>query len=162
VFTSNKIVTLALSTLLTLTAAGSVFATALQPSKSVKGGDNVLVAQLPTVSVLVVAENALGEADAIAQSQSIGGSGKSALAQSIGKATSLLGNAIALSSSTGIRDKRAIALSLAIAETVVSDALILIKSNAISGPGKPALVSVLSIAKSCVGNPTSVAPGKTR
>jgi hypothetical protein len=156
--TSNKIAALTLSTLLVLTAAGSAFAAALQPSNPVKGGVKVLVAQLPVLSrALAVSETALGNAVSIAQSQAIGGAGKGALAQSIGKATSLLGNASALSGSTAISDKYAVARSLSTAETVLGDALAIAQSNAISGPGKPAIASALSIAKTSVGNATAIA-----
>jgi hypothetical protein len=156
--TSTKIAALTLGTILTLTAAGSAFAAALQPSNPVKGGVKVLVAQVPVMSrSLAVAETALGNAIGVAQSQAIGGSGKSALAQSISKATSLLGNASALSGSTAISDKRAVARSLSTAETVLGDALAIAQSNAISGPGKPAIASALSTAKTSVGTATAIA-----
>jgi hypothetical protein len=153
--TSNKIVALTLSTLVTLTAAGSAFAAALQPSNPVKGGSNLLVAQSSGLSrALAVAETALDEADAIAQSNEISGSGKSALVQSISKATFFLENATALYDSTAISDKYAVARSLSSVETVVGDALAIAQSNAISGSGKAALATALSIAKTSVATTT--------
>jgi hypothetical protein len=151
VFTSNKITALAFSTLFTLTAAGSAFAASLQSSNPVKGGSNVLVAQSSLLSrLLAVAETAL--ADAIAQSNAISGPGKSALAQSFSKVSSLLGNATALSGSTALSDKYAVARSLSSATTVLGDALAIAQSNAISGSGKPALASALSTAQTYMGN----------
>jgi hypothetical protein len=153
---SNKIAALTLTTLLALTAAGSAFA-ASQPSTPVKGGAKVLVAQSPLLShVLVITYTALGNAFSIAQSQAIGGSGKGALAQSIYKATFFLENATALSGSTAISDQLAVERSLSRAETVLGDALAIAQSNAISGPGKPALAYALSIAKTSVCNRTTI------
>ena len=104
-----------------------------------------------------IAETALGNALGVAQSQAIGGSGKSALAESIAQSTSLLGNATALSGSTAIADKRAVATSLAQAETVLGDALAIAQSDAISGPGKPAIAQSLATAKTSVGSATAIA-----
>ncbi|MBW4558477.1 MAG: hypothetical protein KME59_21635 [Trichormus sp. ATA11-4-KO1] len=108
-------------------------------------------------SSLAVAETALGNAYAAAQSQAIGGPRKGALAESISKATSLLGNASALSGSTAISDRRAVATSLAQAETVLGDALAIAESDAISGPGKSAIARSLASAKTSVGNATAIA-----
>jgi hypothetical protein len=161
--TSNKIAALTLSTLVTLTAAGSAFAASLQPSNPVKGESNVLVAQSSGLSrALAVAETALANADAITQSNAISGPGKSALAQSISKATFFLGNANALSGSTAISDQLAVERSLYSFETVVGDALAIAQSNAISGSGKPALASALSIAKTSLGMSAKIAPARAQ
>jgi hypothetical protein len=120
-----------------------------------------LVAQKINVPVfsqsVVIAETALGKALGIAQSVAIGGTGKSALAESIAKSTSLLGDATALSGSTAIGDKRAVATSLAQAETVLGDALAIAQSDAISGPGKSAIAKSLATAKTSVGSATAIA-----
>ncbi|AFY36080.1 hypothetical protein [Calothrix sp. PCC 7507] len=134
------------------------------------GNSEILVAQrrpirhrgplrdVPVFSKSVaVAETALGNAYAAAQSDAIGGPRKSALAESIAKATSLLGNATALSGSTAISDKKAVATSLSEAETVLGDALAIAQSDAVSGPGKPAIAKSLASAKTAVGNATAIA-----
>jgi hypothetical protein len=134
------------------------------------GNSEILVSQRPRVSrpsrlrdvpvfskSLAVAETALGNAGAAAQSEAIGGPKKSALAASIAKATSLIGNATALSGSTAISDKKAAASSLAQAETVLGDALAIAQSDAVSGPGKPAIAQSLASAKTAVGNATAIA-----
>jgi hypothetical protein len=111
---------------------------------------------------VAIAETALGNALGVAQSQAIGGPGKSALAQSISQATSLLGNATALSGSTAIGRQGAVATSLAQAETVLGDALAIAQSDAISGPGKPAIAKSLASAKTSVGNATAIAKSTAR
>lgn len=108
-------------------------------------------------SSLAVAETALGNAAAAAQSEALGGAKKSALAESIAKAASLIGNATALASSSAISDQRAVARSLAQAETVLGDALAIAESDAVSGPGKDAIARSLSSAKTSVGNATAIA-----
>ncbi|MDZ7961157.1 MAG: hypothetical protein RMY34_25305 [Aulosira sp. DedQUE10] len=133
------------------------------------GNSEILIAQrriphrgplrdVPVFSKSVaVAETALGNAYAAAQSDAITGRGKSALAESIAKATSVLGNATALSGSTAIGDKKAVATSLAEAETVLGDALAIAQSDAVSGPGKPAIAQSIASAKTAVGNATAIA-----
>jgi hypothetical protein len=125
-----------------------------------------LVAQRYSVPVfsqsVAIAETALGNALGVAQSQAIGGPGKSALAKSIAKSVSLLGNATALSGSTAIGNRGAVATSLAQAETVLGDALAIAQSDAISGPGKPAIAKSLASAKTSVGNATAIAKSTAR
>ena len=106
---------------------------------------------------VAVAETALGNAYAAAQSDAIAGTGKSALAESIAKATSLLGNAAALSNSTAFSDRQAVARSLSEAETVLGDALAIAQSTAVSGYGKTAIAQSLASAKTSVGNATAIA-----
>jgi hypothetical protein len=106
---------------------------------------------------VAVAETALGDAYAAAQSDAIAGRGKSALAESIAKAKTLIGNATALSTSTSVGDKRAVARSLSEAETVLGDALAIAQSDAVSGPGKGAIAQSLASAKTSVGSATAIA-----
>lgn len=106
---------------------------------------------------LAVAETALGNASAAAQSEALGGTGKSALAESIAKASTLIGNASALSNSTAISDKKATARSLAEAESCLGEALAIATSGAVSGPGQAAIAQSLASAKTSVGNATAIA-----
>ncbi len=109
-----------------------------------------------------LAKTTLGEALAIANSEAIGSSKKSALAQSIAKAFSLIGNADALSSSTAKSDQEATAQSLAEAVTVIGEALAIAQSEAVSGSGKSAVATSLASAQSVLGSATAIASSSAR
>ncbi|BAU08889.1 hypothetical protein NIES592_21810 [Fischerella major NIES-592] len=169
-----KITAVAIGSLLSLsgTAFASTYRTTEITLTNTLGNVETLVAQVPLQLALrevpafaksvSVAESALGNALAAAQSQAITGSGKTALAKSIAQAKTLIGNATAISGSTAISDKKAIAVSLSKAETVLGDALAIAQSDAISGPGKPAIATSLATAKTAVGNATAIAQSSVR
>ncbi len=106
---------------------------------------------------IVAAQSALGPAQGVALSAAIAGPKKQALAESIAKATTLIGSAVASSGSTAISDRQATARSLSQAETVLGDALAIAQSTAISGPGKNALATSLASATTAVGQATAIA-----
>jgi hypothetical protein len=169
-----KVAAVAIGSLLSF--SGTAFASTYKIAEITRtnrlGNAEILVAQVPHHLALrevpafaksvSVAETALGNALAAAQSQAIGGSGKSALAKSIAEAKTLIGNATAISGSTAISDKKAVAVSLSKAETVLGDALAIAQSDAISGPGKPAIATSLASAKTAVGNATAIAQSSAR
>ncbi|BAY11994.1 hypothetical protein [Calothrix sp. NIES-2098] len=163
----HKVTALAIGSLLTFssTAFASAYKIAEITHTARLGNSAILIAQrpgritdVPAFSKSVaLAETALGNAAAAAQSTALAGRGKSAVAASIAKATSALGNATALSGSTAISDKKAVARSLAQAETFIGDALAIAQSEAVSGPGKAAIATSLASAKTAMGNATAIA-----
>ncbi|MFB2772391.1 hypothetical protein ACE1AT_24365 [Pelatocladus sp. BLCC-F211] len=165
-----KVAAVAIGSLLSL--SGTAFASTYKIAEITRinrlgNAEEILIAQVPHYVALrdvkaysqsvAVAESALGNALAAAQSQAIGGPKKGALAESIAQAKTLIGNATAISGSTAISDKKAVAVSLSQAETVLGDALAIAQSDAISGPGKPAIAKSLASAKTAVGSATAIA-----
>jgi hypothetical protein len=123
--------------------------------------ENVAEAREPVVSVAVavavaVAISAIGDVAALANSSSVTGPGKLALAQSVAQASTYVGNALAISSSTA-GSSAAVAHSLSQASSVLGNATAIATSSAVSGAGKPALAQSLAKASTVIGNATAVA-----
>ena len=108
------------------------------------------------------AQTVVGNALAIANSEAISGSGKTALANSIAQASTLIGNAAALSSSTAQSDVVATAQSLAEAVTFIGNALAIAESEAVSGDGGSAVATSLASAQSVLGSATAIASSSAR
>jgi hypothetical protein len=106
---------------------------------------------------VVLAESRLGNSLAAAQSEATRGSKKDTLIELITKARSLINQAEVLSCSDASSDKKEVVKLLVEAETILGDALAIAQSDAISGPGKPAIATSLASAKTSVGNLAAIA-----
>ena len=122
-----------------------------------QGGNTSQTTNQLLVQAISLAQTALGDASATANSEAISGSQKDALVKSIAQASTLIGNAETFASSTAKSNQAAAAISLAEAITVIGEALAIAESDAVSGDGAPAIAQSLASAQAVLGNATASA-----